>query len=368
MGDGHRSLSRRSVLGAGALLALGGATRTTRTGRLLPSPSSRLPLRADVLRLLRRVDDAWIADHPAPGDADWARSTYLGGHLALTRLTGDPRYLRYAGAWADANDRAVPGTPGARTADDLCAAQAYLDLAALTGDRALVRTVVAAADEVVAGPDDAWWWVDALHMAMPVLSRVTALTGDDAYATKLWTMYADTKHRRGLYSYDAELWWRDARFVGGPEFWSRGNGWAAAAHAKVLGTLPRHGRWPEYRSNLQGVARSLLATQRADGAWSVDLGQPGHFPVPETSGTALHVYALAAGVRLGMLDRGATLPAVARGWQALVAAVAPDGSVGRVQPPGDSPESGQPVPVTAEEDFGVGALLLAGCEVARLVG
>ncbi|GAB2846938.1 hypothetical protein GCM10027176_58330 [Actinoallomurus bryophytorum] len=46
--------------------------------------------------------------------------------------------------------------------------------------------------------------------------------------------------------------------------WSRGNGWAAAAFAKVLRTLPAT-RTQEYRDRLTEMAAALRAVQRSDG-------------------------------------------------------------------------------------------------------
>ncbi len=47
-------------------------------------------------------------------------------------------------------------------------------------------------------------------------------------------------------------------------------------------------------------------------------------------------------------------------------AVHPDGFLGYVQKVGDRPESSQPVNYESTADFGVGAFLLAGTELAQL--
>lgn len=60
---------------------------------------------------------------------------------------------------------------------------------------------------------------------------------------------------------------------------------------------------------------------------------------------------------------------MARAWNGLVStAVHPDGFLGYVQNVGDRPESSQPVTYDSTANFGVGAFLLAGTELARLVG
>ncbi|MCZ4512927.1 glycoside hydrolase family 88 protein [Streptomyces sp. ActVer] len=56
-----------------------------------------------------------------------------------------------------------------------------------------------------------------------------------------------------------------------------------------------------------------------------------------------------------------------RAWQGLVTtAVHPDGFLGYVQKVGDRPESSQPVTYDRTSDFGVGAFLLGGTELALL--
>ncbi|XES01220.1 glycoside hydrolase family 88 protein [Streptomyces sp. S1D4-11] len=60
---------------------------------------------------------------------------------------------------------------------------------------------------------------------------------------------------------------------------------------------------------------------------------------------------------------------MARAWNGLVTtAVHPDGFLGYVQNVGDRPESSQPVTYDSTANFGVGAFLLAGAELARLAG
>lgn len=68
-----------------------------------------------------------------------------------------------------------------------------------------------------------------------------------------------------------------------------------------------------------------------------------------------------------LVDAATHLPVVARAWNGMVAtAVHPDGFLGFVQKVGDRPESSRPVTYESTADFGVGAFLLAGTELARL--
>jgi rhamnogalacturonyl hydrolase YesR len=344
--------------------------------------SSQLPSRADVIRTLRRVNDHWIGANTDPGDNKWARATYMNADLAVHRLTRDARYLDYARGWAEKWSYALNTGVTTRHADNQCAGQAYLDLYELEPEQAKIAQIEESLRLMVEGPDkdDDWWWVDALHMAMPPFARVGKLLGDTRYWTKMDALYTHTRSAEGgtgLLNPPDRLWWRDARYnlPGGKAspngknvYWSRGDGWAIAAFAKVLQAVPAS-RTSEYRGRLTGMAAALRAVQRSDGFWNVNLADPQHLPGPETSGTAFFTYGLAYGIRAGLLDRTTYLPVVARAWNGMVAtAVHSDGFLGWVQGVGYEPESSQPVTAGSTADFGVGGFLLAGTEVAGLAG
>lgn len=387
MTQNHRPLfTRRRLLGAGlgvaglATVPFGGAG----VAAAAEPPSGTLPARSDILAEIRKVNDHWIGTHANPGDNQWARATYFSGNMAAYRSTGEARYLSYATAWAQRNNYAFNGGTATRHADNHTAGQVYYELYDLDPDPAKLTAVNESIRLMVYGSQpnkvDDWWWVDALHMAMPVFVRVAAHTGDDAYLHKLHALYTHTKRTIRLYDYGNELWYRDSRYLPGASrgsspngkrvFWSRGNGWAFAAHAKTLGLLSAtETRWPEYQRNLQGVARSLREAQRADGFYNVNLADPDHHGGPETSGTAMFAYGLAYGVRTGVLDAATYLPVAAKAWNAMVAtAVRADGFLGYVQGVGEDPNSSQPVTAGTTADFGVGAFLLAGSELAKLAG
>ncbi|GAA2645187.1 glycoside hydrolase family 88 protein [Streptomyces lunalinharesii] len=336
--------------------------------------------------VLRRVADHWIGAHRDPGDNQWARATFFCGLTALHRLTREPRYLAYARAWAEHHHYGLHGGPTTRHADDQCAGQVYLDLYALDpapdpAKSAAIEESVRRMVDTAGQRHDDWWWDDALHMAMPAFARLGALRADRSYWDAMHAFYTHTRDAEGgpgLRDPASGLWYRDQRFLpggitgpdGGPVWWSRGNGWVAAAHAKVLAVLPdAFGPTAGYRRTLAAQLTALRAAQRPDGFWNVDLADPGHPPGPETSGTALFTYALAAAVRAGVVARAEHLPVAARAWAAMVdTAVHPDGFLGYVQGVGDRPESGQPVTRDSTADFGVGAFLLAGTELAALGG
>ncbi|MFD5700537.1 glycoside hydrolase family 88 protein [Streptomyces lasiicapitis] len=348
------------------------------------APAPELPPRDEIVRVLRRVADHWIGAHTDPGDNGWANATFFSGLLALHRLTGAASYLAYARRWAENHAYGLKGGVTTRHADNQCAGQAYLDLHELEPEAQKIAAIETCLRRMTTtdqpAKNDDWWWDDALHMAMPPFARVGALRQDPRYWDKMFALYRHTKRAEGGPGlHDAAgtgLWYRDKRFLPGgilspsgrPVLWSRGNGWVAGGHVKTLKALPagqRHAA--EYRATLTQLVKAVATVQRPDGFWNVSLADPAHLPGPETSGTAFFVYGTAYAIAARLVDQAAYLPVAARAWNGLVAtAVHPDGFLGYVQKVGDRPESSQPVTYESTADFGVGACLLAGTELARL--
>ena len=314
--------------------------------------------------------------HPDPGNRGWARSAYFAGHMAAYTVSPRPGDLAYALLWADNNAWTLFGGPTTRNADHQCCGQTYAELDALSPDPShLADITTSVLGMVESAPCDDWWWCDALFMAMPVFTRLGVLYDDDRYFDKLHDLYAHTKSVRGLYDATRHLWYRDESYLppfatpgGEPCFWSRGNGWVFAGHARTLADLPHDDpHRAEYEQTFRDMAAALAAVQRADGFWNVSLADTTDYPGPETSGTAFFAYGMAWGLRNGLLDEATYLPVAARAWEGLTTvAVHPDGFLGYVQDVGGEPASSQPVTYEGTADFGVGAFLLAGSELFRL--
>ena len=133
---------------------------------------------------------------------------------------------------------------------------------------------------------------------------------------------------------------------------------------EILRELPRgHKSRPFYENLFVEMCERLVGLQRADGFWSASLLDPESYPSPETSGTGFYVYGLAYGVNEGLLSRERFLPAVEKGWKALLSAVEEDGRLGYVQPVGADPRK---VARQMTEPYGPGAFLLAGTEIYRM--
>ncbi|MEZ0076053.1 glycoside hydrolase family 88 protein [Planotetraspora sp. GP83] len=353
-------LAGAAVLGGRATAAAAGATSLSRT---------------QVIADTRRAADYWLSRTPMySNDNNWHNATFHSGNMALYRLTQDVKYRDFSKAWAEHHDyqlMADGSTPF--HADHEAAGQVYLDLYALDPQPHYIdATVNRISAQIAGGRTNYWTWVDALHMAMPVFARLGVLKSSTAHLDYLYNSYTYTKSqtskRTGLWSPTQRLWWRDNNYVRSSTYWSRGNGWSIAAHAKVLAALPSTAaHYSEYADNLRSMAAALKPLQRADGFWNASLTDPVNYAGPETSGTAFFTYGLAYGINHGLLDAATYLPVVERAWQGMISvALRSDGLLGYVQGPGAKPSDNYPWSATSTQPYGVGAFLLAGTEVAAL--
>jgi rhamnogalacturonyl hydrolase YesR len=221
-------------------------------------------------------------------------------------------------------------------------------------------------------PDDpakpVWWWCDALFMAPPVWTRLAKATGDKSYLDYMDHKWWITSNL--LYDLQEHLYTRDATYLDKHEangkkiFWSRGNGWVMGGLARVLEAMPQD--YPtrgKYVEQFQQMAEKVALLQGADGLWRPGLLDEKSYALPEVSGSAFFVYALAWGINHGVLDRVTYLPVVQRGWAGLLTHIYKDGRLGCIQPIGAAPGDFKP---TSSYVYGAGAFLLAGSETYSL--
>ena len=120
---------------------------------------------------------------------------------------------------------------------------------------------------------------------------------------------------------------------------------------------------PKYVEQFRQMAEKLKSIQNPDGLWQPGLLGGSAYPLPEVSGSAFFVYALAWGINHGILNRAEYLPVVRKGWSGLIAHIYADGRLGSIQPVGGGPDSYEP---QTSYVFGVGAFLMAGSELRTL--
>lgn len=312
--------------------------------------------------MMRKVAD-WQLAQGGVDAIDWIHGAMWAGIMATYQATGDAKYLSAVKAWGQANSWGLSG--GVTTnADNQCVAQTYFDvylLAPSAADGNLVTGAKPSFDAMVASGNAGWTWEDALFMSPPGLARLGVIEGDESYFalldTNWWEAYAS------LFAPADGLMCRDPGCNG--VYWARGNGWVVAGTARVLEFLPlSDARRPDYVAMLETMAAALKPWQGADGLWRSDITHPARYPNPETSGTGLMTYAIAWAINNGILDRATYLTVAQNGWQGLVSAVDDSGMLGYVQPVGAAPA---PATATSTAEYGVGAFLLAGSEVAKLM-
>ena len=313
---------------------------------------------------------------------DWTNAAYYTGQMAWAKMANDDKHLLFLKNIGEQNK--WQGGPDQRYfADDYAIGQTYAQLYMLYRDTVMIGEMMRIGDELIAQPhtesllwnfegglhNREWAWCDALYMGPPMLAYLTTATGKMKYldiANKLWWRTADY-----LYSKEERLMFRDSRFFARKEkngqkvFWSRGNGWVIAGITRMVNNMPKSYKdRPKYIKLYKKMATRIASLQQPDGTWHASLLDPASYPVKETSGTAFFAYALAWGINNGHLSYKDFFPVVKKAWDALNGCVHPNGKLGFVQVPGAAPEK---VTFDDTETYGVGAYLLAGTELFKLM-
>ena len=355
------------------------------------STYSQSPSEADeVLKIIGKVNDYWQKHHSPKVNAFWDNAAYHTGNMEVYFLTKDTAVLNYSLQWAEynqwkgakSNNKAEWKYTYGETdeyvlfGDYQVCFQTYADLYRIDPKPyKIARAREVMEYQMSTDRRDYWWWADGLYMVMPVMTKLYLITQNPLYLQKLYEYwsYADSL----MYDEEVGLYYRDAKYVypkhktvnGKKDFWSRGNGWVFAAYAKVLNELPETDPHREkYIERFRSMAESLAACQQAQGYWTRSLLDAEHAPGYETSGTAFFTYGFLWGVNNGYLSKEKYKPVIVKSWNYLKnTALQPDGRIGYVQPIGEKAIPGQVVEANTTANFGVGAFLLAACEMVRFL-
>lgn len=317
--------------------------------------------------------------HP---ERDWTNGAMYTGLLSYAELTDDTVCLNFLRAVGATNDWQLTHGRARYFADNYCVGQLYAGLYERYHDPVMIGDLTALADTLIRRPHTEslewknsihlreWAWCDGLFMGPPTLAMLSKATGERKYmdlVDRLWWKTTDY-----LYDPKEHLYYRDSRYFtqheknGQKVFWSRGNGWVMGGLVRVLENMPDdypdRDRWVRLFRDMAGRIASL---QQPDGTWHASLLDPASYPVKETSGTGFFCYALAWGVRHGLLEAKKYAPVAWKAWDALVGCVHPGGMLGYVQAIGAAP---QQVSYDDTEVYAVGAFLLSGTELSQLGG
>lgn len=382
-----------------------------------------IPSGESLVNLAKKVNDYWIKTGGNTGsDATnynhghsvtsefWAPSVFYTGNMEAYYLTGDENYTDYANRWGSNNiyngeawnTKADIGRIGKYFPDNHASFQTYLDMFSITSDNGFdvnnekIKNVVPIMNEMekmsisdLKSKNGYWDRIDFFYMELPNWTKMYLLTGEDKWLDKLRALYNDRKAE--LYDEETGLFYRDKNYVfdanavynpnsdgnnqkispnGKKVLWSRGNGWAMAALAKVLQDLPdnRINDRKEYEAVFKKMAATLIQVQGEDGFWRMNLDDYNHDIRSETSGTLFFAYGLTWGINNGLLDKEIYYPAVKKAFLGLNAnAIRPDGLVGRSELISAYPNPKCSLGIGSSQSYAPAATVLFLSELSKLV-
>lgn len=309
---------------------------------------------------------------------------YLGMSRWASIATNDTLYYNWLRKIGDDNNWKIPANFRDYVAyqmfhaDELCVAQFYLAMYEKYQDPRMISSIEERLDWIMNTPKkesmnyknkQVWSWCDALFMAPPVYAEMARIKSDSTYLKYMDEQFKKTYDH--LYDSDAGLFFRDDSYFSKREangqkvFWGRGNAWVVAGLANILEVLPADASArPFYEDLFKRLALRLQSFQDENGFWHASLLDPESYPAPETSATAMIVFAMAYGINNGLLDSDQFGESVCKGWNALNSVVDDSGKLGFIQPIGADPQK-----ITADMTavYGIGAYLMAGVEIYNLI-
>jgi len=218
-------------------------------------------------------------------------------------------------------------------------------------------------------PEPNTLWGDDLFMATPFLCRMAILTEDQALFDDVARQVVQFNKylqddQTGLYFHG---WYVD-RNESSSVRWGRANGWITWAMSEVLQLMPEnHKQYKNVLKIFKNHIEAIAEYQDESGMWHQVLDHPETYE--ETSCTAMFTLALSRGVIHGWLKEEYRHQAI-RGWKALETRIGEDGTVVgicRGTEIGETIEFYQARKTFDHDPRGLGAMLTAGTEVARLL-
>jgi unsaturated rhamnogalacturonyl hydrolase len=364
------------------------------------------PGRLQEVPVSRQVAGMILARYPDGRGSVWNydEGTVLDGIDAVYRATEDEKYLRYIQRCVDrfVGEDGVIKTykPEEESLDSVLMGRHLLLLYAKTGRQKYFAAATSLYNQLQhqpRTPEGGFWhkkrypqqmWLDGLYMAEPFYAEYAARFNHPAGFDDIGRQFALLEQhardaRTGLlyHAWDSskQQRWADKATGASPCFWSRAMGWYAMAIVDTLDFIPAdHAAHAQLIAMLNRFAKAIVAHQNADGVWNQVTDRPataGNYQ--ESSGSAMFVYALAKGVRMGWLPASCR-PAAQNGYQGVLARFVRQDEDGMIQLTGTADAVG----LGGEPDYrdgsyayytgvrqlnndarGLGALMLAASEM-----
>jgi rhamnogalacturonyl hydrolase YesR len=340
---------------------------------------------ADIANLYNHAS-AGKGDQPNPYNGanqgnDWDVGSFMTGLMAMYYTSQDTAYLNFAKRWATYFNWLPWNGVNTTTADNICCTQTYTEIYLLNPAAANNNMISSTAQNLVhlfgshLNPKTCWWWCDALYMAPPAITLYCQAANQTAYLDSLkswWGLVADS-----LYNKTYKFYYRDGGFIppknvcpnGKPMFWSCGEAWVIGGMARILDHMPKtYANRPQFVSQFQDMCAAIKTEQgfnntSFDGLWTTSMLDHPDYPFPETSGSAFFCFAMAWGVRNGLLDSATYNPCINKAWRDLVKNIGADGRLLRCQHVDWMPRSDLSADVNNSSPEGEGAFLQAGHEM-----
>jgi unsaturated rhamnogalacturonyl hydrolase len=372
-----------------------------------PTPALSMPA---VITPAQQMAATVLLQRPAttPASCTWGYEdgVRLDGMAAIWHNTADPALFNYIKAAVDpciAADGSIVGyKPETHTLDNIEMGRAVLFLYRVTQDAKYARAAKFLHDQLALQPrtpSGGFWhkqiypnqmWLDGAYMAEPFRAEYAATFQQpadfDDIARQLLLM---DQHMRdpdsGLLKHgwdeSKQMPWADKTTGLSPEVWGRAMGWYSMALVDVLDWYPIN--HPQRAALVAALNRTMAAVVKVQDAktglwWQVMThdSEPGNYF--EASASCMLPYALAKGVRLGLLPQ-ADEENAKRAWagiQKQFIVTGPDGtlilqSTVKVGGLGGTPYRAGDFdyyihePVVDQDKKGVGAFLLAGSEMEQ---
>lgn len=181
-------------------------------------------------------------------------------------------------------------------------------------------------------------WDDTIYMFSMYFFEMYRLTGDKLYLDHFFHQYkvhkealVDKNTNLWVHGWDADNidyqdrcsmkeWWKLTPERKSKEFWGRGNGWIFMALADALITYPKNSfEWKYFSNELINMAKILPELQDEEtGLWyqlPIRKNEKGNFL--ESSCSAMFGYALAVGVKEGVLSKEIYFPIIKKVYYGL---------------------------------------------------